>query len=171
MFITNTSFNFLIIKSCDGRYFVLFYTPAYYVFINVGGLSCITKSGLFVSLRVSYMLAKPDTVYLNTCTDKLFKLFFFKIKFFGKGYKLFANNNLINTQLGFSHALFFKISHFAVRVFMKTKFYFFGLSNFLIRRSLNLFVYNKRISVYSGNGLRFSKQLVYKKVGKVSMYF
>ena len=57
-----------------------------------------------------------------------------------------------------------------ISMLTKTKGYFLGLNSFLLKNaSKNLRSVNP-INIYSGRGVRLSKQVIRKKVGKVSMY-
>lgn len=102
----------------------------------------------------------------------LFTSFFFKkIKFRGKGYYLYKNyRNTITPQFGYSHRIYF-YSYFVKGVFLtKTKVLFFGFNKLDVLQ-IPFRIRSKRyINVFTGRGVRFSDQVIYKKTGKVSLY-
>lgn len=96
---------------------------------------------------------------------------FQKIKFRGKGYYLYKNlRNTITPQFGYSHRIYI-YSYFTKVIFLsKTKIIIFGLNKDDIL-SPSLYIRSKRrINIFTGRGVRFSSQIVYKKTGKVSLY-
>jgi hypothetical protein len=52
----------------------------------------------------------------------------------------------------------------------KMKMVFFGTNFFEIRYFLSSLIHWRPMNVYNGRGLRFSRQLVFRKFGKVSAY-
>ena len=102
----------------------------------------------------------------------LFTSFFFKkIKFRGKGYYLYKNSrNTITPQFGYSHRIYF-YSYFIRGIFLtKTKVLFFGFNKYDVLYT-PLTIRSKRfINVFTGRGVRFSDQVIYKKSGKISLY-
>jgi ribosomal protein L6P/L9E len=97
--------------------------------------------------------------------------FFKKVKFRGKGYYIYKNKrNTITPQFGYSHRLYL-YAYFSSVVFLsKTSVFVFGL----VREdviSTCFGVKNMRpINIFTGRGVRFARQIIYKKVGKVSSY-
>ena len=97
--------------------------------------------------------------------------FFIKIKFKGKGYYIYKNKrNTITPQFGYSHRIYI-YSYFNYVTFLtKTKVLIFGFSK-KDTLSVAANIKNKRsINIFTGRGVRFSKQIIYKKTGKVSTY-
>ena len=97
--------------------------------------------------------------------------FFVKIKFKGKGYYIYKNSrNTITPQFGYSHRIYIYSYFNYVRFLTKTKVLIFGFSKKdILCTSINIKV-KRSINVFTGRGVRFSKQIIYKKTGKVSMY-
>jgi len=96
---------------------------------------------------------------------------FKKIKFRGKGYYIYKNHrNTIAPQFGYSHRIYVYSYFNVVRFLSKVKVFIFGLCKsdvFLTSREIR----SKRpINIFTGRGVRFSRQIIYKKVGKVSSY-
>ena len=99
------------------------------------------------------------------------KVFFKKLKFKGKGYYIYKNNrNTIALQFGYSHMYYLYSFFVSVKFLTKTTILIFGLNfNDIIKNSYNLFNI-RQINIFTGKGIRFSRQIIYKKTGKVSSY-
>ena len=99
------------------------------------------------------------------------KIFYNKLKFKGKGYYIYKNTrNTITPQFGHSHRIYIYSFFLTVKFLTKTTVFLFGSSkkdvltiSFAIQRS-------KFINIFTGRGVRFAKQIIYKKTGKVSSY-
>jgi ribosomal protein L6P/L9E len=99
------------------------------------------------------------------------KIFFKKLKFKGKGFYIYKNTrNTTALQFGYSHLIYLYSFFINVKFLTKTTIFIFGINRFdLILSSNNL--YNiKKINIFTGKGIRFSRQFVYRKTGKVSSY-
>lgn len=121
-------------------------------------------------------------LYANYCYSSFFSLFqacaklfyspsFKKLKFKGKGYYLYkGDRNTIAPQFGYSHRLYV-YSYFTHLKFLgKTTVLFFGFSmHDLLSASLRLKSL-RTINIFTSRGVRFARQLLYKKQGKVSSY-
>jgi ribosomal protein L6P/L9E len=96
---------------------------------------------------------------------------FRKIKFKGKGYYIFKNTrNVIAPQFGYAHRVYIYSFFLNVKFLSKTSVFLFGLSNTdLVTTSFNI-KQARPINIFTGRGVRFSKEIVYKKQGKVSSY-
>ncbi len=99
------------------------------------------------------------------------KIFFKKLKFKGKGYYVYKNNrNTFALQFGYSH-LYYLYSFFtSVKFLTKTTILIFGLNFYDINKSSFNFFNIKKINIFTGRGIRFSRQIIYRKTGKVSSY-
>lgn len=109
--------------------------------------------------------------HYNNILHTFYKPTFKKIKFRGKGYYIYKNiRNTIAPQFGYSHRIYIYSYFNHVKFIGKTKIIIFGLiKNDLVHASLNL--KSKRpINIFTGRGVRFARQIVYKKQGKVSSY-
>lgn len=101
-----------------------------------------------------------------------FNLFFFKkIKFRGKGYYIYKNKrNTIALQFGYSHIKRLYFFFVNVKFLSKTSIILFGINYkniFLTSKKLFLI---KPLNIFTGKGMRFTRQIVYKKTGKISSY-
>lgn len=99
------------------------------------------------------------------------RIFFCKLKFKGKGYYIYKNNrNTLALQFGYSHLLYLYSFFLNIKFLTKTSILLFGI-NFKDIYFLGYSFYKiKPINIFTGKGIRFSKQLIYKKTGKVSSY-
>jgi len=96
---------------------------------------------------------------------------FKKLKFKGKGYYIFKNwRNTIALQFGYSHKMYIYSYFLSVKFISKTVVLLFGLSqinlSFVSFQLFNTRSYN----IFTSKGIRFAKQIIYKKTGKISTY-
>lgn len=99
------------------------------------------------------------------------RIFFKKLKFKGKGYYIYKNvRNTVALQFGYSHLYYLYSFFVTVKFLTKTSVLIFGINyKDLIRSGNNL--YNiKKINIFTGKGIRFSRQIIYRKTGKISSY-
>lgn len=103
--------------------------------------------------------------------NSFYKPSFKKIKFRGKGYYIYKNpRNTIAPQFGYSHRLYIYSYFNKVKFIGKTTVILFGLvKNDLISAALDL-KSKRSMNIFTGRGVRFARQVVYKKQGKVSSY-
>ena len=96
---------------------------------------------------------------------------FKKLKFKGKGYYIYKNTrNTITPQFGYAHR-FYMYSYFVTVKFLgKTKILLFGFNNDDIFKAANSIKSKRPINIFTGRGVRFARQVIYKKQGKVSSY-
>ena len=97
--------------------------------------------------------------------------FFLKVKFKGKGYYIYKNKrNTITPQFGYAHRIYKYVFYTGVKFRTKTSIILFGL----LRKDLQTAGFSiknmRSINIFTGRGVRFSRQVIYKKVGKVSSY-
>lgn len=125
---------------------------------------------------VTYSLWKFNffDFYFNSLTS-LFKtfiqVFFKKLKIKGKGYYIYKNyRNTLTHQLGHSHRIYIYSYFTYVKFLSKTSVLFFGLSKKDLINRGSLLRSSKYINIFTGRGVRFSRQVIYKKTGKVSSY-
>jgi ribosomal protein L6P/L9E len=99
------------------------------------------------------------------------KIFFKKLKFKGKGYYIFKNlRNTVALQFGYSHLIRIYSYFINVKFLSKTSILLFGINKLnLIRTGKNLFI-TRPINIFTSKGMRFSRQIIYKKTGKISSY-
>jgi hypothetical protein len=99
------------------------------------------------------------------------KLFFCKLKFKGKGYYIYKNTrNTLALQFGYSHLLYLYSFFLNIKFLTKTSILLFGVNLEDIYFMGHSFYKLKPVNIFTGKGIRFSKQIIYKKTGKVSSY-
>jgi len=99
------------------------------------------------------------------------KLFFLKLKFKGKGYYIYKNSrNTITPQFGHSHRIYIYSYFLSVKFLTKTTVFLFGSSKKDILTISHKIKQAKFINIFTGRGVRFARQIIYKKTGKVSSY-
>jgi ribosomal protein L6P/L9E len=98
-------------------------------------------------------------------------LFFNKLKFKGKGYYIFKNlRNTIAPRFGYSHRLYIYSYYVSVKFLSKTCILLFGLNKKdILQVSFELY-YTRTCNIFTNRGIRFAKQIIYKKAGKISSY-
>lgn len=97
--------------------------------------------------------------------------FYTKLKIKGKGYYVYKTyRNTLTHQLGHSHRRYI-YSYFVFMKFLsKTTIYIAGFSKNDLLKAGRLLQESKYINIFTGRGVRFTKQIIYKKTGKVSTY-
>ena len=127
----------------------------------------------------TFSLSLPHTSYcyfyylktLNDLFSRFLRPYFLKIRFQGKGYYMYKNKrNTIAPQFGYAHRVYVYAQSTSVKFLSKTKILLFGLSRNDIVISGHNIKGIKPINVFTGRGIRFARQVIYKKTGKVSSY-
>ena len=121
------------------------------------------------------LCATPFLPFLLSEVARVFKSFnlytFAKLKIKGKGYYIYKTfRNTITHQFGHSHRRYIYSYFVFVKFLSKTTVLLFGSSKtdiFHISRTIRL---SKPLNIFTGRGVRFTRQIVYKKTGKVSSY-
>ena len=155
---------------------IFFYSPLYYFKLNVPSrftqltFDANTNSFNLHSLYINnnYRLFMTS---LNTLFASFYKPFFKKIKFKGKGYYIYKNKrNTITPQFGYSHRLYLYSYFSSVKFLSKTSIFIFGLLKNDVLQIAQSVKSMRPINIFTGRGVRFSREVIYKKVGKVSSY-
>jgi hypothetical protein len=121
------------------------------------------------------LIAYPGTRRIFPLFEQLSRLFtspfLLKLKFKGKGYYVFKNKrNTVAPQFGFAHRLYLYAYSITVKLLSKTKLFLYGLSKKDLIKIGHNFKSFRPINIFTGRGVRFTKQILYKKTGKVSAY-
>jgi len=173
-----SQWNFLLIKKKNFSFiFYLYFYSSIYFFI----LPFINKFVFFFYDKninnLSFNFFFKNNFY--SIFWNLFKIIFYsfstiffkKLKFKGKGYYIYKNvRNTIALQFGYSHLLYLYSYYISVKFITKTTVLIFGInySNLLLS---SFSLYNvKKINIFTAKGIRFAKQIIYRKTGKVSSY-
>lgn len=140
-----------------------FNIPFFYLDINTSTLS-------FTSIYVNSFY-RTYWQELLTLFESFSKPFFKKLKFKGKGYYIYKNlRNTITPQFGYAHRLYVYSFFTSVRFLSKTSIIVFGLLKADVTLTALRIKRMRVINIFTGRGVRFSRQVIYKKVGKVSSY-
>lgn len=160
----NLNYNFYIYNTL---FYIFFWLPT--SFSNVF-FEKETNSIHAVSIaRTSYL--HVYLTHLAFVYNSFAKLFFRKVKFKGKGYYIYKNlRNTIAPQFGYSHRVYIYSIQNSVKFTSKTSLIIFGfLPCSIINTSQQLKSY-RSINIFTGRGVRFARQVIYSKPGKVSSY-
>ena len=108
---------------------------------------------------------------LQQVITAFYQPFFRKLKFKGKGYYIYKNKrSTITPQFGYSHRLYTYAFFTSVRFLSKTSILVFGYNQAEVT-DISFRIRSMRpINIFTGRGVRFTKQVVYKKPGKISSY-
>jgi len=113
----------------------------------------------------------PYWNYLTQIFNILHNPYFYKLKFKGKGYYIYKNKrNTITPQFGFAHRIYKYTFFVSVRFRTKTSILIFGLLLHDLHIARHSIKSMRPINIFTGRGVRFNRQVIYKKVGKVSSY-
>lgn len=97
--------------------------------------------------------------------------YFNKIKFRGKGYYIYKGvRSTITPQFGYAHRIYVYSFFNKVKFLGKTKVLVFGFSKHDVITTLFNIKSKRPINIFTGRGVRFSREIIYKKTGKVSSY-
>lgn len=156
--------------------YLLMYSPTYYIYLPLpvvyAALYYSCESSVF-SVNTSYMTSFYNTYwhFFQHVFKVFFRPFFLKLRFRGKGYYVYKNyRNTIAPQFGYYHRIY--IYSFFNAVFFLSKITILFVSNSpkdILLSSRNLKTM-RPINIFTGKGVRFAKQLIYKKAGKISSY-
>lgn len=159
-----------------GRNVLYMYSGVYYINLTLPQLETFVYAGS--GARVLYFntlfASEGVRIYLNEVyriTAMFYRPIFRKIKFKGKGYYIYKNiRNTITPQFGYSHRLYTYAYFTTVRFLSKTSIFVFGfLKSDVAVVSISI-KWMRPINIFTGRGVRFAKQIIYKKAGKISSY-
>lgn len=126
-----------------------------------------------ILLKTDYIspYTKTYITKINTAVQTLISPFFTKIQFKGKGYYLYKSyRHTITPQFGYSHRLYLYTFFLFIKFLNKTSLIIFGLNRYAISKlTKSLFLW-RPVNIFTGRGVRFTKQIIYKKSGKISSY-
>ena len=152
------------------------YSSTYYINVSLPVLHTYTRvsynpSVVAFTLPYSYNFTRLYLTELRRTLSIFYCPVFRKIKFKGKGYYIYKNaRNTITPQFGYSHRLYTYAYFVTVKFLSKTSIFLFGF----LKKDLDvvsLAIKSMRpINIFTGRGVRFAKQIVYKKAGKISSY-
>lgn len=137
----------------------LYYNPSLHLLTLKAPTSLLT---IFIS-----------SIWLNQKLKSIFSIFFKKIKFKGKGYRIYSSKNKrysLTFMFGHSHFTLIPLIIFKINNLTKLKI-LLTFNNFNLTCKLLIAIFKiKPLNIFTNRGIRFAKQVVYKKTGKVSTY-
>ena len=133
----------------------------YDIYTSSIGITFVTKTH-YIYL---YLKQLQKLIYLFSQVQ------FARMKFRGKGYYIYRTlRNTIAPNFGYAHRVYVYAYFVSLKVLSKTAIILFGLvKNDLLKVGYN-FKATRPINVFTGRGVRFARQIIYKKTGKVSSY-
>ena len=173
----NWNYSLIVPKNNQDHFKIIyFYTSSYFFnlplpvkFIDLK-FDKGSHSFLFTA-RLSSNFLKPYLNLVRLLFHVFYKPLFIKLKFKGKGYYIYKNKrSTITPQMGYAHRIYVYAFSIIVKFLAKTKIFLFGLSKNDILKIGHAIKKIRPINVFTGRGIRFRKQIIYRKVGKVSSY-
>lgn len=158
------------------KIYLKIYSNIYYLyiplFLNVGTIKYDFNTKQIIILN------HYRNVYIQTYLRSVKKIFnmlikpyFVKLNFKGKGYYIYKNSrNTITPQFGYSHRLYLYSFINYVNFLNKSSLLVFGLNPSTIRTTCSKIRTWRNVNLFTMRGVRFSKQIIYKKSGKISTY-
>lgn len=153
-----------------------FYSKIYYFLLplNLNAFNVMFYSGN-QSLLFRYRIKQHYThLYFMFIEDVLYsfsRIHFMRIKFKGKGYYVYKNaRNTIAPNFGYAHRLYVYGNGITIKFLTKRLVLIFGFTKNDLWDVGYRFRSTRPIKIFTGRGVRFSRQVVYRKVGKVSAY-
>lgn len=164
------------IKQCETHYLAFLYSKFYFFFLPFykGKFNFYydNQSKVFVVTNIFinnffflYWIIFKNIFYSFS------KVFFKKLKFRGKGYYVYKNiRNTVATQFGYSHMI--RIYGFltSLKFITKSVIFVYGINKHDILNMGKKIYFKRPYNIFTGKGVRFSKQIIYKKTGKISSY-
>ena len=139
-----------------------------------------SRNAIFVdeSLRRLFFSPLPSSPHLVSSfrvieqfMAPVLRFFIIKLKFRGKGFYLYRNaRNVLRFRFGFSHRVNRYFFNSNVRLTSKTSLILSGLRYEDVHLNAVTVWSVRPINVYTGKGIRFNRQIVYRKPGKMSTY-
>jgi ribosomal protein L6P/L9E len=152
------------------------YSDIYYFKIPVSNYHLmwgydVTASSVYFSNWYTTVAHRTYFTRIKEIFYSFSRLFFRKLKIKGKGYYIYKNyRNTITHQFGHSHRWYIHAFFITVKFLNKTTVFLFGSSKRDIFATGHNIRKSKFYNIFTGRGVRFSRQIIYKKTGKVSTY-
>jgi len=109
-------------------------------------------------------------LHFNKILVNMTKLNFSKVKFSGKGYRIYLKKTFyIYAQLGYAHKIFLYNFNNAFKFYGKYRFFIF-YTDTLVNRFVKSILMLRFINIFTLRGFRKFDQIIYKKKGKISSY-
>jgi len=171
------SWEFIVHKNTsDSKHVFYMYSQTYYMSLVLPSRKTsvrLDRSASTVAIKTLY----PHnflSLYMTEMSHVMaafYRPLFKKIKFKGKGYYIYKNKrSTVTPQFGYSHRIYAYAYFTSVKFLSKTSVFVFGFVKADVT-IVSLSIKRMRpINIFTGRGVRFAKQVVYKKAGKISSY-
>jgi ribosomal protein L6P/L9E len=174
----NPNWNFLILKHKNKNDFLKCYlfSDTYYFYLSFPFKFLLFKyyknsNVLEFNFFFKHTFNSIFWNYFKSLYYSFSKIFYKKLKFKGKGYYIYKNyRNTIALQMGYSHRIRLYSFFTNIKFVAKTVILIFGINKLNVNKSGHNLFKLKPISIFTGRGIRFSKQIIYRKTGKISTY-
>lgn len=177
LFFLPPTWNFLMINSINNNYrFIYFYSLNYYFQtiwpFYISDIKFLPQNRNFYFFYPYINNFFKHFLHLLKILFYSFSFFFFKkIKFKGKGYYIFKNKrNTITFRFGYSHRIYLYFFGNFVKFLSKTSIFIFGINYREIVNYGHCLIATRPYNLFTGKGVRFTRQIIYKKIGKVGSY-
>lgn len=174
-----SQWKFVLLEGASGspiRYSIFLYTSTYFFNVSLASTTNHVRydaqtSQLQFDYKLSPFTHSAFTSLLELLVSRFNRPVFSKVKFQGKGYYVYKNaRNTIAPQFGYAHRVYVYAQAVSVKFLSKTKVMIFGLSAGDVLAASSSLKSVKPINIFTGRGVRFARQIVYRKTGKVSSY-
>nr|YP_010049534.1 ribosomal protein L6 [Strombidium cf. sulcatum]QPL15939.1 ribosomal protein L6 [Strombidium cf. sulcatum] len=167
---------YVIYNKLFNMYVILLVSPLYYYkFAVLNTFSyCLVDENSHSIVIYSLFSNTYSKLFLNFVSNVLLSVNtpnFLKVTFRGKGYYLYKNKrNTITPQFNYSHRLYLYTYFISVKFLNKTTVLFYSYNNSDVLLQSQKARNMRKINIFTGRGVRFAKQIIYRKTGKVSSY-
>lgn len=169
----NNNLNFLFLKKNDGKYIVI-YNKSTNIYIKY---KFDLNVSIFYFKNLNYILMELNhfnsinknkmSCLINKQVESIDFYFMRKIVFFGKGFKIKKfKNKTLNLFFNKSHINFIRWNSIIVKKLKKTKIVMCSSNHSYIIEGSKSIVSSRPLNIFTKKGLRLSRQLIFKKVGK-----
>jgi len=109
--------------------------------------------------------------YLNSIVRPSRIFFYKRVSYTGKGYRIYIKNkSKLYFQLGYSHKYYLFSYDVTLKPILKSKLLLLSSSLINLSNFSKMIFKLRPLNIFTLKGIRFTKQVVYKKIGKVSSY-
>lgn len=160
----------------NDKYTLCFINSVYFFFCPLNLKFCSWTFKSAPNVFSAYFIYK--SIYTKTFWTRFYlifqsftKIFFKKLKFKGKGYYIYKNKrNTIALQFNYSHIRRLYLYFTYIKFLSKTSILVFGYVPFILKSAASSLLKMRPLNIFTGKGVRFTRQIIYRKTGKVSSY-
>jgi hypothetical protein len=163
--------HFLIIKS-NSQQFIYIYNNFFFFFICINNYKYYFNKILNILELNSICLNNSLHIskYLNNFLFSWDHIFTKKIIFSGKGFKIRKKQNFIFLFFNRAHASLLICNSLIAKKIHKHKMLFFFKNEIIYKNTLKFLIDIRPANIFTKRGLRFSRQMMWKRKGKGGMH-